>query len=145
MVCVLMYSCPHLWVRKLHPDCPSHSCRKSLLGNSLAIQWLGFVAKENSLIPKFSTRLPSRIHPLQPPCCDMCQCQSHQSSDQDLWDTGRRSEARDHNYPSHHASKPALSAAPSHSRRVTTLLRMFMSSVALTSMSWGEKLGMGQG
>ena len=36
-----MYTCPHLWVWKLHPDCPSHSRRKSLLGNSLEVQWLG--------------------------------------------------------------------------------------------------------
>jgi hypothetical protein len=34
---------------------------------------------------------------------------------------------------------------PGHSRRVTTLLRMFMSSVALTSMSCGRKSEAGEG
>lgn len=113
-------------------------CSNVVLSTSVgmkAVPWLPLMLSKIPSSPKTSPKLPTRIHPSRPPCCDMCQCQNHQSSDQDLWGTDWKSDTRGHSYPSCHTFKLALCVDPSHSRRVTTLLRMFMSSVALTSMS----------
>lgn len=119
----------------------SDVCRSKCVGIQ-ATPWLSQPCSNKTPSPRASVRLLPRIHPSRPPCCDMCQCRSHQFSDQGLWGTGLKSETRGHSYPSAHDSKTALCVEPNNSRRVTTLLRMFMSSVALTSMSCGEKSGM---
>ena len=122
-MCVPMYAGPNVWVFKLHSGCPNHALTKLLHPGLQSDCSQGYIHHGHHA----ATCVNAEAISFQIRVCG---------------GTGLKSETRGHSYPSAHDSKTALCVEPNNSRRVTTLLRMFMSSVALTSMSCGEKSGM---